>query len=294
MKEQARELAYKEWWDFEAREYLVDVFKNDHEFVDKCLLRYIFVKCMDRCKTDDVLFISKPTQAAMKMIEEDLQYMKVHKPTASQVVQTLDKYLAKALERCKKLNECTLRDEVSGEKLTDSERRYQYLGLDKSTLALSLDYHAIGYDGKEDYVIEGFASSMKGNHTFIKWCSAFPDVDHQSIGSLWDTLDLNVSTKLILLNPPFDLTIMNYMFTLVRKLSSNNPHLTFFIIIPDWKGWKEASAFAMECYEQRKVDKYSLSFKSTDGERINACNTLWLYYGCKRTIDEKGKVVVVV
>jgi len=90
MNEQARELAYKEWWDYEAREYLLSIFKHDHAFVDKLLIRYLFVKCMDKTDKDDPLFIYKHTSASLELIERDMRYLKLNKPSANQVTASLD------------------------------------------------------------------------------------------------------------------------------------------------------------------------------------------------------------
>lgn len=293
IKEQARELAYKEWWDFEAREYLVDVFKNDHEFADKCLLRYLFVKIIDRTNVDDPVFIFKPTVNATKMIEEDLRYMKITKPTVSQVVFTLDKYLAKALDRATKLSQLHLGLKFDGEVMSDAERRYVYLGLNKSTLALGVDYKAIGYEGNEEGIVEAFASSIQKNHTFTKWCSAFPDVDQESMGSFWN-LEVDNKVQLIMCNPPFDVTLMNCMFQKIESMYTQQQKITFFIVVPDWKGWKELDSFCSlkDCFTIRKKTKEMMKFQNVEGELIGACNTLWIYYGCKRELDEKGKILI--
>ena len=80
-----------------------------------------------------------------------------------------------------------------------------------------------------EYILEGFASPF--NHYFRNYCSAFPE-DKGSVGNFFNQ---NLAGKIVAINPPFILHILDAAVEKVRKTFLNTEEKTKIIFVgPAW------------------------------------------------------------
>ena len=286
-----RKCAYEHNWLDQASKYVRSVLSSQTspKYIHKLLLRYLMIKWSHRNSSDDVLFVHRSIPDAVQLIQHELEYLKIRNASLKgiDIARKLDEYLHFAYKEYVQLAQLSApssTDTSSDSKLVAIDIRYSYLQL--STLGLRMKYEHMGYL-PTDPVCEAFASTF--NHYFDVWCSAFPDLECQSFFTL-SASTLSSDIQMLVVNPPFDVMLMNKMFTHLYQLYLQLPHLTFFVVLPNWKEWQQRQEFEQQCFAIREVSKQMHAFWNDDKEDIYACDVVWCYFGHERTIDEKGKV----
>jgi hypothetical protein len=119
------------------------------------------------------------------------------------------------------------------ERLAALHIRYRYIGLDYQGAAR--DFAGLGYRADDVTVVEGFASAL--NHYFVRYCSAFPDLETAfgSIGSFW-TLAAQPSFWMrtgewLIANPPPNAAIAEHVLRAMPPDAGVRVSMTF----PYWR-----------------------------------------------------------
>ena len=300
-----RERVYTENWYKPAFEYLLPIFSNDDKFVKKLIIRYLFMKIASRFPDDDPMFVHAFAPDSVHLIEEDLKFLRQLKANdPKKIVSQLDSFLEDAQlqmqtipslspssdELIEKIqSRCTVRNGVNGS-INDSAvascLRYHYMNI--QTIGLALKYEDIGYR-PSDPVLEGFASSI--NRYFDNYCSAFPDVDVDSQGSFFDLTQ--ISQPVLMVNPPFDLELMNRAIAKCFTMCKVNKNLTCHLSLPDWDKWPQLNHLVKSSFSVKRVPKKDSVFVDySSNQVISPCNIVMCYFGCVRQVDELGKIIV--
>ena len=300
-----REQVYTTSWYQPAFEYLLPIFSNDDKFVKKLIIRYLFMKIASRFPEDDSMFVHAYTPNSVTLIEEDLKFLRQFKANdPKQIVSKLDSFLANAHLQMQSIpstnasvdelidqvqSRCIIRNGVNGvinSASVASCLRYHYMNI--QTIGLALKYEDIGYKPSDD-VLEGFASSI--NRYFDHYCSAFPDVDQDSQGSFFDLTQ--ISQPVVMVNPPFDLELMNRAIAKCFTMCKVNKNLTCHLSLPDWDKWHQLSHLIKFSFLVKRVSKKDSVFVDySSNQVISPCNIVMCYFGCVRQVDELGKIIM--
>jgi len=104
--------------------------------------------------------------------------------------------------------------------------RYKYIFID--THSSALDYS----NSDKNNFIECFSTPFNRHHTL--YCSAFPDIE-QKLGSLGNFFSIKkFPIKNLLINPPYDNTIMYYAIKHTLQIMQNAKY-NVILTLPDWK-----------------------------------------------------------
>ena len=165
--------------------------------------------------------------------------------------------------------------------------RYHYMDL--GTIGLATMYKSMGYN-PNDSVLEAFSSIL--NRYFDNYCSAFEDVDITSKGNFFNLSIVN--QKIMVVNPPFEISIMSDAFKKCRELCEKNKELTCHFIIPDWKDWPELDQLEKDSFKVLRFKKEEKTFIDYEGRKeIHPCPVVYLFYGKQRQVDNiTGKIIV--
>ena len=164
--------------------------------------------------------------------------------------------------------------------------RYHYMDL--GSIGLATMYKSMGYMPEDD-VLEAFSSVL--NRYFINYCSAFTDVDVNSRGNFFKLG--KVSQSVMVVNPPFEISIMSDAFKKCRELYKNNPNLTCHFIIPDWKDWPELDQLEKDSFKVMRFGKEDKTFIDYEARKeIHPCPVVYCYFGKEREIDKNGKIII--
>ena len=286
----ARQQAYETWWSQEAHQYLCNLFK-DKQYVKKLLIRYLFVKLIDAKPDEDAVFQPHYSELALKMMEGDISFLHKKGIHANKVVSTLDKFLLGAMQDVQQFQATNNQSLNVSDPQQASWKRYEYLQLD--TMGLAVPFQQLGYK-PSDPVLECFASSY--NKYFDKWCSAFPDVDVDSIGNFFQLLPsyiLKINVQVLMVNPPYDVIFCEQVFDYCMFLLEHCEQISILMILPDWPKWPALEAIQQKCWKTVAYSKQSSSFiqhQSSNKMTINACKTVWLYLGKERKVTEQGTI----
>jgi hypothetical protein len=167
---------------------------------------------------------------------------------------------------------------VINENIIASCLRYHYMKM--NTMGLAFCYEKLGY-AKNDSVCEGFSSYI--NHYFDVWCSAFPDVDVESVGNFFHVQAL--SQQLLIINPPYDVGLCNQAFVHVKMLCKKCPNLTVMFVLPDWEDWKELTKLKQSSFLVSHISKYEAMFQdATNNKTLHPCNIVICFFGKVRNV----------
>ena len=162
--------------------------------------------------------------------------------------------------------------------------RYHYMDL--GSIGLATMYKSMGYIPEDD-VLESFSSVL--NRYFNNYCSAFTDVDVDSKGNFFKLE--KVEQSIMVVNPPFEISIMSDAFKKCRELYKNNPNLTCHFIIPDWKDWPELDQLEKDSFKVMRFGKDDKTFIDYEARKeIHPCPVVYCYFGKERIIDSNGKI----
>lgn len=300
-EEYCRKSAYEHFWLDQGGRYLSTVLCRSHEssstarkYIHKCLLRYMMIKWANRLASDDAIFIYREVPDTIAWITHECKYRSRDRNDEVNIVRKLDECLRQGwqeYQQLKFLSSAALQNtspsftnpsDKSAEGVESTaalEIRYAYLQL--STLGLRVNYEQMGYDAHDTSVCEAFASTF--NHYFDVWCSAFPDLERISFFDLSaQTIDPRV--RHFVVNPPFDVVLMNKMIRHIQTLQIQLPFLSFFIVLPDWNEWQEKDEFLYSCLRFERKAKHSHAFLTVDGQSIYACDVVWCWYGLSESM----------
>lgn len=225
---------------------------DDRQFkVSMLVLRYIFNKNIAKTPEDDPVFIVSYSQPAFKQIQEDFKYWKIETDPLDFIdfIQELMKRFSKEVRKYKR------RKTIIAERIKIGSSYFiQYGNIrlpDISNLGKINPYYALALQIRYNYLrvgtqnlakvynldkslgAEAFASSF--NHYFDEYCSAFPDLEaiFGSKGSFFQVESFE--SKIINVNPPFDLEFMELTIDKVLELKKKLEHTTFILTFPHWQ-----------------------------------------------------------
>ncbi len=226
----------------------------DIDDVHNFVIYYIFIKIMfNEKKADDPLFITTKCSKTHSAIVDYLSYQYISYACILNVINCVEEHMKIAYESIKKDIEvkdkkqtnaiCFFKNgpnNVANPFTFASCLRYSYMNI--GNIGLALCYKEWGFKPNDD-VLECFASPM--NRYFNSYCSAFPDVDVDSSGNFFKKH--YVRQKIMVCNPPFEMTIMNHAISHVVKLCKKNKSLSCIFIFPKWNDWfEEQTVFKQE------------------------------------------------
>ncbi len=163
--------------------------------------------------------------------------------------------------------------------------RYHYMDLGSTGLATP--YEDMGFK-TNDSVLEAFACTF--NRYFDSYCSIFIDVDKTSLGNFFTIK--NIPTEVVVVNPPYEITLMNNSIQKCYQLYKNNSNLTFIFILPNWKDWPELDNLKKESFKHTDFTKYQKKFINyITGKHVHPTDVTFCYYGKERHIDDNGKPI---
>lgn len=230
-------------------------FKENNNLV----LRFLFNKIATRNSNDDPVFITTESVIAKRQLLDDFSYHKIANYKAGDFYELLQEHFSaasKQLEKSEPENDSEIKVEkgmifykdikfpdIGNLAAKNPENasnalalniRYTYLRL--LTHGLANDYASMGYYPEDD-VREGFANAF--NHYFVRWHSAFPDLEsvYGSLGSFFEASEF--TEKTILCNPPFDLSVMLRTIEVAKahleRAKKQGKSQKFVLTFPAWK-----------------------------------------------------------
>lgn len=261
--------------------------------ISQLVLRYVFNKIPFRLGEDDPVFITTPSPQAVAQVERDLAHFGVtpqQLPTQA-LVQVIEHRFAKAAAAMRtttfKLDAPVILETAAsipllrykGVAYTDYARlgkrhpnpeqlpfvlalgiRYEYLQM--ANQGLACDYAADGL--APNAATEAFASPF--NHYFDDYFSAFPDLEAATFGSRGSFFDIKadptlpfatqtgIATSLLMVNPPFDESVMARAVQQVLLLLEHadiqqvQPPLRVRMILPAWRDFVALSRISASKY----------------------------------------------
>ena len=264
------------------------------------MLRYLFNKIITRTSEDDPVMITSESSIAKQQVVEDFDYHRVincepdkfstlletgliEGKKAVDCIQAYDQSIiyeagngSSAKLRYKKV----IYEDIGGLATANREYcaeaialqiRYTYLRL--MTHGLANDYAGLGY--KPNDAVEAFASAF--NHYFTRYYSAFPDLE-TCFGSLGSFFAAELRSELMMINPPFDLSIMKEMIRRVTEALDNEGEKTFHLTFPAWLDVKEFMSLETHKYTVKFTiipkDKTRFIDHMRGGKVIKPCNIL--------------------
>lgn len=277
------------------------------------LLRYIFNKIIVRQTHDDPVFIVTRSPKAEQQLEQDFLYYDLarrsHNDLTSVLLRrTIEEQLAQAKAALAIYND---EPPAAGILLLQSETnsilyksivyndvcglaqrnpqyahyalalniRYTYLSLWNQGLARCYQQMNIA----PDEAIEAFSSAF--NHHCVHYCSAFPDLESVfgSLGSFFQQTDDTLPKQWILLNPPFDSTLIEQAIDHVEHLlHTSKKRYRVLFTVPAWKDFPAFYRLKSSSFRQsmRYHPKGTLPFIDHMSTKENNTDAPVLIYPC--------------
>lgn len=248
----------------------------------KLLLRYVFALIIKRKANDDPIFITSDLNFGSNVISGDTKYFKISKHLTNDIIRFLQDEFNKASNEMQNVDQYS--DDIQNISIEGLiKMRYEYLEL--STMGLAYPYADEGYL-RDDDILECFSNPI--NRYFKNFCTAFPDLEgytgeYTTKGSFWD-MQVFPYKKLVL-NPPFDETIIIEMFKKVMVILTEVGNIDIEIILPNWSDMKQIKEFIEGkinipycVYKARIIPKDNIYFidysvKTSDGfKKIHPCD----------------------
>jgi hypothetical protein len=234
------------------------------------LLRYILNKVITRQTTDDPVFITSPSTLATQQIQLDWKYSKITALSASSFINQLEHKIKTSALLIKNaqfkftLGSVTMptSSDPTDIQITDDKLNYIYnknlypiLGQEtvndhtvfRIALWIRYDYLNLSTHGlariykhwlKPEDATEAFASGF--NHYCHNFCSAFPDLELPlgSMGSFFNPERPKWTTPLVMINPPFDESLIEEAVTRFIQDCQSEDELgecrNYLFTLPNW------------------------------------------------------------
>jgi REP element-mobilizing transposase RayT len=270
----------------------------------KLLLRFVFALIIKRMPENDPVFVTSDFSLGIEVIEKDAKYFKLPDKLTPQIVDLLINGFQEASNFIKNYKITNSHENIN---IFDIIKfRYDYLEL--STLGLAYPYENKGYKSNNS-ILECFSNPY--NKFFDKFCTAFPDLEKYvgSIGSFWEIK--NFPYKKLMINPPFDETVIQFMFQKIYEILNSVGNIEIEIILPNWSDMEELKQFTKgtiqlpNCnYTTQVIPKKEIYFidysqnskiiRPCDILMINITKTLFTYEdfvkACNRVKGEKSLI----
>jgi hypothetical protein len=247
----------------------------------------------------DHLFIIGYDDIANEQLRLDFDYIKLERKIEDEMKDIIKKYIKIANDTLPNLKYKEIIPVKEGNKLTADgftvidnvnlskvNVSYAYCVILRYLYIFSGTYNlAVNYKQRKDCCIEGFASAI--NRYFDFFCSAFYDIEKifGSQGSFFSLV--KYPKKIIYLNPPFDLSVMNYMTKKVIDDLSKQSELTFHIVVPYWKDAEFVellleNKYLVESEIHIKGDVPFIDYHSNSSRVIYPCDILYVILSNKK------------
>ena len=261
--------------------FVVSVTKGTLDILkaDQLFLYLLFLNLVDA--TNDPIFA---TDFNVSFLQSSLQTYLGFQELGMYANAILDKFMEVIVEAKRESDRQAIG--VDANHIESARTRMKYLNI--KNIGLAVPYGDIGFDSTDSRILEAFASSR--NRYFQHFCSAFPDVDVESVGNFFKLEDTS-EYELLCVNPPYELSIMTRAIEKCYELCDRNDNLTCMFILPDYDKWPALDELKRLSYKVMTFNKRDKEFKDyEEGNSVYPVNTVYCYYGKKRTVLANGRV----